>query len=179
MLFSDLVNQIKKEQALELEVPSFDPVNGNENARYLFLLEAPGPKAVETGYISLNNPDPTASNFRRQLSQAEIEPKDIAVWNVVPWYLGDENLKKIRGATSVDVRAGLKYLSILLKAMPRLRCIVLVGNTARKTHTFLSQITTARILSCHHPSAQVVNANPAADQENIKVFKFMKNTAGD
>lgn len=177
MVFSELVKQIKDKQGLDHEVPGFDPKNGNEAARFLFLLEAPGPRAIQTGYVSLNNPDPTARNFQNQLRQAGIEAKDIAVWNVVPWYLGDEERKKIRGATALDVRSALKYLEALVASMPRLECIVLVGGAARKAHVFLSQATTARILSCHHPSAQALNANPFAAEENVAVLRFMKQTA--
>lgn len=176
MTFSALITQIKKEQGLDHEVPGFDPQNGNELARYLFLLEAPGPRAVQTGYVSLNNPDPTARNFRSQLSRASITSDEIAVWNVVPWYLGDEGRSKIRGAQSSDIRKGCPYLGELIDSMPMLDCIVLVGSAARKAHVFLSQTTTARILSCHHPSAQAMNANPAADQENVAVLQFMKHT---
>lgn len=178
MTFTELVDQIRKEQALGCQIPGFDPENGNERARYLFLLEAPGPKAVHTGYVSLTNPDPTARNFQRQLREAGIGSEDIAVWNVVPWYLGDEEHRKIRRANSVDVQAGLKYLGAVVAAMPRLQCIVLVGGAARKAHVFLSRVTTARILSCHHPSAQALNANPVAEEENIAVFRLMKGGTG-
>jgi uracil-DNA glycosylase len=55
------VQKIRSEQGLSTEVPGFDPLNGNENARFLFVLEAPGPKAVKkTGVISFDNPDQTA-----------------------------------------------------------------------------------------------------------------------
>ena len=87
MAFSELVDHIRLDQGPGREVPGFDPENANEQARYLFLLEAPGPKALQTGYVSLNNPDPSARNFRRQLSKAGIEAQEIAIWNVVPWYL--------------------------------------------------------------------------------------------
>lgn len=178
MAFSELINQIKEEQGFYHAVPGFDPKNGNEEARYLFLLEAPGPRAIQTGYVSLDNPDPTARNFQKQLRQSEVAAEDIAVWNVVPWYLGDEERQRIRGATAVDVRSGLKYLKLLVDSMPRLECIVLVGAAARKAHVFLSQATTARILSCHHPSAQALNANPSAAEENLAVLRFMKRTTG-
>lgn len=176
MAFPELIKQIKEEQGLDHEVPGFDPKNGNEAARYLFLLEAPGPRALQTGYVSVDNPDPTAQNFQAQLREAGVEAKDIAVWNVVPWYLGDEDRKKIRRATAKDVRSGLKYLEALVAFMPRLECIVLVGAAARNAHVFLSQATTARILSCHHPSAQALNANPLAAEENVAVLRYMKRT---
>lgn len=64
MSFADLVNRVRIENNLTREVPGFDPKNGNEQAKYLFLLEAPGPKAIQSGLISFDNEDPSARNFR-------------------------------------------------------------------------------------------------------------------
>jgi uracil-DNA glycosylase len=66
----DFVKRIRLEQGLDREVPGFDPKNGNESAKFLFVLEAPGAKAVNTGFISFENPDQTAANFRYQLQEA-------------------------------------------------------------------------------------------------------------
>lgn len=44
-------------------IPDFDPLDGGTAAHVLFLLEAPGPKAVISGFVSRNNPDETARNF--------------------------------------------------------------------------------------------------------------------
>lgn len=176
MNFENLVGRIRKECNLTAEVPDFDPMNGNEQAKYLFLLEAPGPKAVQSGYISLDNPDPTARNFREQLKAAGITREEIAIWNIVPWYIGNETGKSIRAANRADVHAGIEYLSPLVSAMQKLQCIFLVGGAARQAHLFLSQITTARIVSCHHPSARGLNTNPKAEQENIAIFRFVRET---
>jgi hypothetical protein len=51
-MLADIVNRIREEHGLINEVPDFDPSNGNENAKFLFLLEAPGAKAVKSGFIS-------------------------------------------------------------------------------------------------------------------------------
>ena len=42
------------------QIPGFDPQDGGVDARALFLLEAPGPKAVVSGRVSQDNPDPSA-----------------------------------------------------------------------------------------------------------------------
>lgn len=176
MNFTDLVNRIRVEHNLTSEVPDFDPKNGNERAKYLFLLEAPGPKAVKSGQISFDNPDPSARNFREQLTAAGITRDEIAVWNVVPWYISNKSGTSIRAAKGADVQAGIEYLAPLVSAMPNLRCIFLVGGAARRAHIFLSRITTARIVSCNHPSARVLNTNPEAAKENIEIFRFVKAT---
>ncbi|MSQ51674.1 MAG: hypothetical protein EXR28_07280 [Betaproteobacteria bacterium] len=103
MNFTKLVNRIRKEMNLDNKVPGFDPKNGNERAKYLFLLEAPGPRAVETGQISFDNPDPTARNLRCQLKAAGIAREEIALWNTVPWFIGKVKNKgnKRRGKKGV------------------------------------------------------------------------------
>lgn len=174
MTFSDLVSRIRADRKLTREVPEFDPKNGNEKARFLFLLEAPGPRAVESGFISFDNPDPSARNLQEQLAAAGIRREEIALWNVVPWYIG--NGAAIRAAQAGDVRSGAEYLVPLISAMPELRCIVLVGGAARRAHVFLSRVTTARIVSCHHTSARAQNADPRAKEENVDVFRFIART---
>ena len=176
MNFANLVNRIRTERNLTSDVPGFDPENGNESAKFLFLLEAPGPKAVQSGQISFTNEDPSARNFREQLAAAGITRKEIALWNIVPWFICNEERTSIRPASGKDVRAGIEYLAPLVSAMPNLRCIVLVGGAARQAHMFLSHVTTARIVTCHHPAARVLNVNPEAANENIEIFRFVKAT---
>lgn len=178
MNFDELTKHIRREIRLGHEVPSFDPLNGNEQAWLLLLLEAPGPKAVKTGCISVDNPDPTARNLKGQLLAAGIERSDFALWNIVPWYIGNARQTEIRAANGADVKVGMRYLPPLLEAMPNLSCIALVGGAARQAHVFLSRITTARIVSCHHPSARFLNPHPEAAQENIEIFRLARVAAG-
>ncbi|MBI5331850.1 MAG: uracil-DNA glycosylase [Betaproteobacteria bacterium] len=164
------------ERNLTSTVPGFDPKNGNERAKYLFLFEAPGPKAVQSGRVSFENPDPSARNFREQLEASGITREEIAIWNVVPWYIGNSAGTAIRAANGNDIRAGSQYLELLLSAMQNLRCIFLVGGAARRAHMLLSRLTTVRIVTCHHSSARVLIANSRAAKENIEVFSFVKET---
>jgi uracil-DNA glycosylase len=55
--------------------------------------------------------------------------------------------------------------------MPKLLCIILVGQAARQAHVFLSRITPVRIVACHHPSQRVLNSNKEAERENIEIFR--------
>jgi len=167
-----IVEDIRREH-LSRKIPSFHPQYGNESARFLFLLEAPGPMAVKSGFVQLDNDDQTAKNLNEQFNEAGLCSKDIALWNIVPWYLGNEGETKIRGAKSSDVKEALPYLDNVVKAITNLECIVLVGSAARKAHIHLSHSTTARLLSCHHPSPKVQNTVSGAAEENIEVFRFM------
>ncbi len=184
MTFENIVARIRSERASidqvpnfePKHVPGFDPKNGNENARMLFLFEAPGPGAVESGIVSFDNRDPTARNFRDQLGEAGIVRRDIAMWNIVPWYLSAPTGNRIRAANATDIDAGRPYLDLVLAAMPNLTCIVLVGAAARKAHVYLSYSTDKRIASCHHTSARSLSVNRGNSEENIKVLRILKRT---
>ena len=176
MSLSKLVQQIRTDRNLTTQVPDFDPNNGNESAKYLFLLEAPGPRAVVSGKISFDNQDPTAANFREQLSEAGVARADIVIWNIVPWYIGNPDSAVIRAAGQQDINEGITYLKQLLSCLPQLKCIVLVGGAAKRAHLHLSSTTTARLVCCHHPSARVMNVNPNASQENIEIFRLIQTT---
>lgn len=156
--FERLVQDIRLEQGPSASVPSFDPSNGNEEARFLFLLEAPGPKAVKSGMISLENQDPSARRFKAQLDEAGIIRDEIAIWNLIPWYLGNADMSRIRPPRSEEIKMALPYLEQLIRLMPNLTCIVLVGSEAAKAHVYLSARTPLRMVRCHHPSAQSTRA---------------------
>ena len=57
------------------KVPDFDPLDGGIEARVLFLLEKPGPKAFKSGFISRNNNDATVANTHKFMQQAGIPRK--------------------------------------------------------------------------------------------------------
>jgi uracil-DNA glycosylase len=79
--FADVVAQIKADRGKRAIVPGLEPTHGNERAAYFLLLESPGPKAAQTGVVSLDNPDPSAANLKAQLGKAGIEREEIAMWN--------------------------------------------------------------------------------------------------
>jgi uracil-DNA glycosylase len=174
-----IVERIRAEQGISDRVAGFDPANGNEAARFLFVLEAPGPGAIASKKVSLDNDDLSARNLRMQMAEAGVDRVDIALWNIVPWYLGNDSGTQIRAAVSADIRKGLRFLDAVIEALPRLEAIVLVGGAARQAHVHLSHTTSARILSCHHPSPRVQNINRAAAEENVRVFRRMLANAAE
>lgn len=172
---AEVVAKIRRKHRLKKkEVPGFDPANGNENATYLFLFEAPGPGAVDSGIVSFDNNDPSARNFKHQLEAAGIPRDQIAVWNTVPWYIGTATQSRLRAAAGADIEAGIRWLEAIIRAMPRLKFVVLMGGAARRAHVFLSSVTRARIVSCHHTSARVAINKPLAAAENIRVLTYTK-----
>ncbi|MDM0002602.1 hypothetical protein QTI24_28640 [Variovorax sp. J22P240] len=79
-------------------VPRFDPLDGGINARVLLLQEAPGPRAVGTGFVSFDKSDQTTANARHACESAGLSRRDVVRWNAVPWYIGNEGRTKIRAA---------------------------------------------------------------------------------
>ena len=116
------------------DVPFFDPLDGGTAARILILLEAPGPLATEkkgSEFVSLNNDDPTAATLWRLVHEAGISRADLIVWNIVPWYLGDDAYKRINAATRKDIELARPDLLGLLKLLPALKVAVLLGRPAQ------------------------------------------------
>ena len=140
-------------------IPYFDPLDGGADAECLFLLEAPGPNAVKSGFVSRNNPDETAKNFFLLNQQALIERQRTAVWNVVPWYVGSGT--KIRPANARDISEGLPFLERLLQLLPQLTVVVLVGAKAARIRAHVATaVPEARIFLIPHPSPMFVNRSP-------------------
>jgi hypothetical protein len=155
---TEYVNRIRSDRGLSERIPYFDPLDGGVMAKALFLLEAPGPKAVMTGFISRNNPDPSARNFLHLLAEAGIERRDSILWNIVPWYLGDGN--RIRGAKIGDITEGAFYLPKLFELLPCIRLVVLVGRKAQRAKRVVSMPSGVEVRETLHPSNQVVTCWP-------------------
>jgi len=153
------VHEIRRDRALRNEVPFFDPADGGINAECLFVLEAPGPNAVKSGFVSSNNPDESAKNWLLISRESGLSRKRTIAWNIVPWYLGSG--KKIRPAKATDIKEGWPYLLKLLDLLPNLRIIVLVGRKAQKVTSRLQAIRSdLQILNCPHPSPSFMNRKP-------------------
>lgn len=136
-----------------LHVPHFDPMDGGTNAEILFLLQKPGSKADGSGFISRNNPDPTARNTFELMEEAGIDRKHTILWNVIPAWNGT------RKVTSQERRDGIGELRNLLSLLPNLRAIVLVGNNARKARKLVDGLGLP-VFESAHPSPLVRNINP-------------------
>jgi uracil-DNA glycosylase len=161
---SDYLIQVREKRGEGYDLPAFDPCDGGIRARALFLLEAPGPKAVGSAFISRNNPDPTARNFCELLAESGIPRQDTLIWNIVPWYVGDGQ-GRIRAVTRKDILEALPFLNGLLALLPNLRVIVLVGQKAQSAATDIRTRTHIPFVTMPHPSARVFNVWPEKREE--------------
>lgn len=150
------VDELRAERRCGSQIPYFDPLDGGIEARALFLLEAPGRRAVSSGFVSRNNPDDTAKNFLLLSSEAGIHRKQVVIWNVVPWYLG--TAAKLQPPTKADISAGSEALARLLPLLPKLEIALLVGNSARVAQSVLTAHShRIGVIHCPHPSPMYVN----------------------
>lgn len=164
---TDYVRMLRDEAGEGAEIPFFDPLDGGIDARILFLLEAPGRRAKESGFVSRNNPDETAKNIFQISQEAGFVRSETILWNAVPWYIGDAN--KIRAANPNDLKNGLRPLPRLLSLLPNLVAIVLVGGKAERAAKSLNA-EQYRIFYSPHPSPVFVNRAPGNRQRILEAF---------
>jgi uracil-DNA glycosylase len=160
------VEKLRSEAGKTKEVPYFDPWDGGIEAECLFLLEAPGRRAVDSGFISRNNPDETAKNWFELNLAAGIHRERTISWNLVPWYIGSD--VRIRPARSNDIQEGWPYLQRLIVLLPRLRVVALLGRNAQSvSDQLLERYPALRIFKLPHPSPLFVNHAPG-NRERLK-----------
>ena len=169
--------QIMARLGSNYQIPYFDPCDGGIHSEVLFLLEAPGRKAIGSSFISRNNPDPSARNMCTLLDAAGLPRTTTLLWNIVPWYVGSE--EKIRAVKKSDITTAIPFLKELINFLPNLKAIVLVGRKAQSAKSQIIQLTSARFFESHHPSQQVMNRWPERRVEMLDTFKslaaFLKN----
>jgi hypothetical protein len=155
------------------KVPGFDPEDGGTNAKVLFLLHWPSDVAVGTGMVSTTNPDSTAKNMGELLAQSNIDRKDVMIWNVVPWHVGQpvESPAKLEEL----INEALPHLKCLLRELRDLRLIVLLGAKARHAKKSIHGITHVEVITLDIPTQRVFNKHPAKGQQVKDAFERIAN----
>ena len=169
----ELRDKKSREQPSDLDkehIPYFDPLDGGIEARCLFLFEAPGGKAVESGFISRNNPDESAKKFFELNERAGLDRTRTVSWNIVPWYLGDG--KRIRAAKARDIKEGLDHLWPLLKLLKNIQVVVLGGLKAQRAKSVVqNRYPNIRVTDMWHPSPQSLNRVPKRRDEILETLR--------
>lgn len=144
-----------------VHVPQFDPAEAGDEARVLFVFEAPGPmtnagnKRPGSGFISVDNNDATAANMWNARNEAGLHDGALA-WNIVPWYLGVASRKP----TKEELRDGASELVNLIALLPRLELVVLGGLYAQKgwrRHIGPTNFAGPAVVDMWHPSPLSLN----------------------
>lgn len=161
-------------------VPWFDPASGGVEARSLFLLEAPGQKAMGaeaelrrtgSGIISIDNDDLTARNCWMLRDEAGLPYKESVHWNVVPWYLGTAT--RIAAPGKSEIQRAAPFLHEVIVMLPSLEVVVPMGRKAQAGWAVYQERFAPKVhtLPTWHPSPRVFASRPAARQEILEVLQ--------
>jgi uracil-DNA glycosylase len=143
------VEEIRRSKGEGVPIPAFSRHDGRTEAQVLFLLRDPGASgASESGEIDRGNSRSAARNFRIANDAAGLDRKLTISWNAVPWPVGDRKF-----TAELDRVRSEGWLDKLLKLLPRLRVVVLLGEDA---HELTPDLYTTRpdlhVLHGPHPS---------------------------
>ncbi|MFB6613202.1 uracil-DNA glycosylase [Streptomyces sp. NPDC056367] len=140
-------------------MPHVTPWHGGVEARALSILRDPGPKTHEgvgSGFLCVENDDPTAELQVQLFEGAGIAPRDVTAWNAYPWYIN-------RSPKAAELQAGVEVLKQLLGLMPRVEVVLLQGSEAQdawrrllKTHSGVVRERTLKVVSTYHPGRQAL-----------------------
>lgn len=112
--------------------------------------------------MSPDNDDQSAQNMWYLLREADIDRgRDVATWNVVPWYIGDG--VKIRPTRTDDLDEAREATRELLAMLTQVRVVVLLGRPAAKAWEALALPIEA--LEAPHPSPLNLNTRPERRDE--------------
>ena len=142
-----------------LDVPNPDPNDGGVKAKALFLLESPGPKAVGTGFISRDNPDPSAKNMGDALAISGIARASSLLWNVVPYCVS--TIDRNKNASAAQIRAAAGYTQEFINLLPDLRAVVFCGRRAQIARPHLK--IDCEVFETFHPGAMAYNHQRCKD----------------
>lgn len=144
-------------------LPHIAPVHGGTNARLLWILRDPGPAVADpenygTGFLCVENDDPTAHRLCDLLELACIDVGDTIPWNAYPWYVN-------RAPTVTELRAGVPPLRRLLRTLPALEVVLLLGKHAERSWSLLAAdhpelAGAVSVLTTRHPGRQAFIGTP-------------------
>ncbi len=178
---TQLVGQIRRTRDGSA-TPWFDPKDGGIRARVLLLLEAPGRQAAPapsgsglepSQFVSLDNDDGTAANLHELVSEAGLRRRDLLIWNIIPWYLGDKTHSKVRAARNEDLDEGAVWLNHLLECLSSLRIAVLLGEKSQKGwFRVAGQLEQPLpVLACPHPSPRSLDPHPERRETILRTLQ--------
>ncbi len=137
------------------EIPNPDPCDGGVNAKALFLLESPGPKAVGSFYISQENKDPSAANMGNALNGAGFSRDQVLLWNVVPYCVSSRSQN--RNASPRQIRDAAPYTQAFIDQLKALRAVVFCGRRAQLGARYVRLPGGVEKFETFHPGAMAYN----------------------
>jgi hypothetical protein len=161
-------------------LPYVAPAHGGTEAAVLSVLRDPGPKTqagTGSGFLCVENDDPTAEFQCRAFADAGIGLRDVTPWNAYPWYVN-------RKPTGAELEAGVEPLRRLVALMPHLTVVLLQGGDAadgwRRLLRHHPELAPAeggpQVVACPHPSRQALrHSDPAVrhqrEQARVEAYQ--------
>lgn len=175
---SDFVRDLRAERGGDESIPWFDPTEAGSGARMLMLLEAPGRKATPgqgSGFVSPDNNDGSAENMWNLLREAGVNRRrEIVTWNVIPWYIGSDS--RVRGARAEDIHEAHEALVRLVRLLPDVRVVVLLGKAAADAWE-LAGVDLPAVFA-PHPSPKNLNSRPQSREVILQALRDARERAG-
>lgn len=136
-------------------VPYVPPMYGGIKARLLSVLRDPGPKTQDkiggSGFICMENDDPTAERLSNLFAGVNIPAEDIVPWNAYPWYINKK-------PTPSEIEAGILPLKTIIDLLPNLTVLMLHGGEAKHLWKRLlrkyPEMSRLRVLDTYHTSSR-------------------------
>lgn len=107
-------------------VPLIDPVHDLDETRIISLQISPSP-GTSSGFLSLQNDDPTAERLAEVYAAAGLDHKYGMPWNVHPWDLPEEQNTAL---TPKQIKTGVKPFKQFLELTYRASAVVAHGTQA-------------------------------------------------
>lgn len=160
---------LRSNSNLAWRIPTFDPHDGGVDAEVLFVLEAPGPQSVITGFISRDNPDATARNWIKLSQEARLDRKRTAMWNICPQYICNKK-GNVRRPSSSEIQTGYSFIKEhIIPKMNKIKLVVMVGESSRKCREqFKKDFPSLELDQCPHPSQMFINRNRHVNYETVR-----------
>ena len=135
--------------------PWIAPMYFGSESRVLCVLRDPGKRAdaaAGSGFLCIENNDETSRRQKRMMQEAGINPRDMLPWNAYPWFID-------RAPSTIELKLGVDPLLRVLREMPRLRAVMLMGSEAQKSwqlllrhHADMITVRGIRWVPTFHPS---------------------------
>jgi hypothetical protein len=140
-------------------MPYVAPLHDGVSSRMLSLLRDPGPATQQktgSGFLCIQNADPTAEAQVRAFAAVGIEATDFLPWNAYPWYIN-------RAPRGAELEAGVAVLADVVQLLPDMAVVLLQGRDAQAAWRRLGrswpELAARRgltVLSTFHPGRQAL-----------------------
>lgn len=123
---NSLVNDLRDARPQNAgSVPYFAPLNGGTDATILCLLPSPAQDSADGEFVlSTEDDDAAAEALATLLEESGIDTKEVVLAHAYPWERAADASGRLTGA---ETTAGLEPMSRLLRLVPNLRAVILMG----------------------------------------------------